>query len=70
MMKPPVDQLYRFAWRNNSKRATLYGRTCIVLHRGAMNSCIVQFIDDCSKEVISRNALRKIKPMATAKEGK
>ena len=52
--------LYLYTWRNNSKRETLYGRTCRVLCRGRMNSCRVEF-ENGQREVISRNALRKPK---------
>jgi len=50
---------YIYSWGNNEKRATLKGRTCIVLARGTMNSCMVQFLDNGQMECISRNALRK-----------
>ncbi len=53
--------IYRFAWRNNSKRATLYGRPCRVLARGKMNSALVEF-ENGQREVVSRNALRKNRP--------
>ena len=33
-------------------------RTCIVLARGKMNSCLVEF-ENGQKEIISRNALKK-----------
>ena len=35
--------LYRFAWRNNPKRATLHNRLCRVLARGKKNSVLVEF---------------------------
>lgn len=53
--------LYRYGWRNNSKRATLHGRVCRVVCRGKMNSALVEFTDNGQREVISRNALRKLK---------
>jgi hypothetical protein len=52
---------YYFAWKNNSKRAELYLRKCRVLARGAMNSALVEF-ENGQREIISRNALRKVKP--------
>jgi hypothetical protein len=55
-----TDTLYIYGWRNNPKRETLYGRLCRVLCRGRMNSCRVQF-ENGQTEVISRNALRKVK---------
>jgi len=54
--------IYRYAWRNNEKRATLYGRLCRVIARGSMNSALVEFADNGQREVISRNALRKWMP--------
>lgn len=48
---------YCFAWKNNSKRKTLYGRKLRVLFRAGPNSCAVEF-EDGQREVISRNALR------------
>lgn len=53
-------QLYVFRWGNNSKRKTLQKRECKVLHRGKMNSCLVEFVDNGQKEVISRNSLWKV----------
>lgn len=49
---------YRFVWRNNAKRVTLYGRECKVLVRGGMNSALVEF-QSGQREIVSRNALRK-----------
>jgi hypothetical protein len=51
--------LYTFTWKNNSKRATLYGRKCKVIKRLKMNSAAVVF-ENGQFEVISRNALRKL----------
>lgn len=55
-------QVYIYAWRNNSKRETLYKREMIVIARGTMNSCLVQFTDNGQREVVSRNAIRKVTP--------
>jgi hypothetical protein len=52
--------LYRFKWRNNSKRETLYGRIFKVIARGPANSALVEFVDNGQREVISRNAMRKV----------
>lgn len=52
---------YRYTWGNNVKRATLRGRTCRVVCRGAMNSALVEFTDNGQREVVSRNALRRVK---------
>ncbi len=53
--------LYRYLWGNNEKRATLRGRICRIVARGAMNSALVGFTDNGQREVISRNALRRVK---------
>jgi hypothetical protein len=57
------DLPYVYIWGNNSKRATLKGRRCKVLQRLALNSCIVEF-ENGQREVISRNALRRIEGIA------
>jgi hypothetical protein len=51
---------YIYVWGNNPKRATMKGRKCKVVARGAMNSCLVEF-EDGQREVVSRNAIRKAK---------
>lgn len=51
--------LYRYAWANNPKRATMVGRSCRVIARGKMNSCMIEFIDNGQQEVVSRNAIRR-----------
>lgn len=52
---------YRYPWKNNVKRATMYGRVFRVVARGAMNSVLIEFSDNGQREVTSRNALRKVK---------
>lgn len=52
------DTVYIYTWANNPKRATLRGRRCKVLARGALNSCRVEF-ENGQREIISRNALRR-----------
>jgi hypothetical protein len=51
--------LYVYVWKNNQKRAQLYDRQCVVLVRGAMNSCLVEFVDNGQREIVSRWAIRK-----------
>ena len=51
---------YYFAWGNNPKRATMKGRKCRVIVRGKMNSCEIEF-ENGQKEIVSRNAIRKVK---------
>ncbi len=57
VVKPPP--LYLYAWKNNPKRLTLYGRKLRVIVRGPANSALVEF-EDGQREVISRNAMRRI----------
>jgi hypothetical protein len=52
--------IYRYCWKNNDKRLTLYNRLCRVIVRGKANSALVEFFD-FTREVVSRNALRKVK---------
>ena len=58
-MNSTTTPLYRFCWANNPKRAIMQGRTCRVMHRGAMNSAMIEFIDNGQREIVSRNALRR-----------
>lgn len=51
---------YRYAWGNNSKRATLKGRSCKVIARLRFNSAVVEF-ENGQRECISRNALRRVR---------
>ena len=49
---------YTYTWRNNSKRAQLYGRECTVVARLARNTAAVRF-ENGQIEIISRSALRR-----------
>lgn len=51
--------LYRYAWRNNAKRAEMFGRMCRVVARGKLGSVLVEFADNGQREVTSRRALRR-----------
>jgi len=53
--------IYKYAWKNNSKRAELYGRHLKVLARGKKGSILVEFVDNGQREVISHYALKKVK---------
>ncbi len=60
-----AEQLYRYSWGNDKNaigrvRLRWKGRKCRVLHRGKMNSCLLEFIDDGEQLCCSRNALRKV----------
>lgn len=50
---------YRYAWINNDKREQLHGRICRVV-RGSKNSLVIEFEDTGQREVVSRNALRRV----------
>jgi hypothetical protein len=50
---------YIFFWKNNPKRAKLFGKKCHVIARMKMNSALVEF-ENGNKEVISRYAIRRI----------
>ncbi len=56
-----TQQLYTYRWANNVRRRAMKGRICQVRRRGAMNSCMIEFVDNGQKEIVSRNALRKAK---------
>jgi hypothetical protein len=53
------EQKYIYAWKNNKKRAALHGRHCQVIVRMRANSALVEF-ENGQREIISRNALRKV----------
>jgi hypothetical protein len=55
-----MTKLYRYTWGNNAKRAALRGRPCRLLASGRLASCLVEFVDDGSREVVSRRALRQV----------
>ena len=61
-------KLYRYAWGNNEKRATLKGRLCRVVARGRMNSILVEFVDNGQREVTSRNAVRLLSDKKTVRD--
>ena len=52
--------IYRYAWGNNEKRATMKGKRCKVIVRGRMNSALVEF-ENGQREIVSRNALRRVR---------
>lgn len=52
------EKIYRYGWKNNAKRAGLFGRRCRVLARGRLRSVLVEF-DDGRREITDRYALRR-----------
>jgi hypothetical protein len=58
----PSASTYVYAWGNNPKRATLKGRKCRLVASGTFNSCLVEFVDNGQREVVSRRALQRMSP--------
>ena len=50
---------HTYGWKNNERRAAMFGRPCRVVVRGAMGSVMVEF-EDGQREIISRRALRRL----------
>jgi hypothetical protein len=50
---------YVYVWRNNARRATLYGRRCRLIATGAMGTVLVEF-EDGERVTTSRRALRRL----------
>jgi len=54
-------RIYEYRWKNNEKRATMFGRRCrIVAAGGKMLTCHIEFLDNGQKEYTSRRALRMV----------
>ena len=51
--------VYTFAWGNNSRRAELQGRRCVLEASGAMGTVLVRFLDTNERVTTSRRALRR-----------
>lgn len=58
-MNSSGNTYYKYNWANNEKRKTLKGRVCILISRGKMNSCCIEFIDNHQREIVSLNSIRK-----------
>ncbi len=56
-----AEQLYKFAWGNSPTRAKMKGRICRVLASGAMNTIMIEFLDNGERTTISRRAIRRVK---------
>jgi hypothetical protein len=54
-----IKTVYRYCWKNNCKRLTLFDRTCRIIATGKKNSALVEFTDSGQREIVSRYALRK-----------
>lgn len=49
-----------FAWKNNEKRAEMYGKPCRIIARGTQNSRLIEF-ENGTREVVSGNSIRKLR---------
>lgn len=58
-----------YAWKNNSRRAELYGRHCRIVARGTMNSIMIEFADG-ERCVVSRNSVRRLEANPTKERSK
>jgi hypothetical protein len=58
--EPLSERIYFYNGANNPKRATFKERRFRVLVRGTGNSCLVEFVDNGQREVVSRSALRRV----------
>lgn len=57
----PRAQVYVYAWGNNSRRAELKGRRCIVEVRGGrLRTVLVRFLDTGERVTTSARALREV----------
>jgi hypothetical protein len=63
----PQMTYYIYAWGNNSRRAELKGRRCVVEARGRMNTVLVRFLDNGERVTTSNRALRP-QPVYTQRE--
>lgn len=62
-MPGPVSdapQVYIYRW--GKYRSELKGKRCVLLATGAMNSALVRFVETGVTHVVSRNAIKKVKP--------
>ena len=53
--------VYTYQWGNNEKRRELKGRNCLVAARQEMNTRVVVWLDNGKTDVVSGNALRKVR---------
>ena len=54
-------KVYEYVWGNNEKRKTMKGRLCKIVKHLKMNSKLIEFFDNGQREVVSLNAIRKVK---------
>jgi hypothetical protein len=51
---------YVYAWKNNEKRITMYGRKCRVVARGKKNSVMIE-LENGQREIVSKYSIRMVK---------
>ncbi len=56
-----AEMLYQYYWSNSPTRAKMKGRICRVLASGAMNTVMIQFLDNGERTTTSRRAIRRVK---------
>lgn len=50
---------YVYVWGNNSRRAELKGRPCVIEATGRMGTALIRFVDTGERVTTSRRALRR-----------
>ncbi len=50
--------IYRYAWKNNAKRAEMFGKRCMIVKCLALHSALIEF-ENGQREVVDRWALRR-----------
>ncbi|MGE5072511.1 MAG: hypothetical protein ACM3MF_03710 [Anaerolineae bacterium] len=53
------ETVYRYAWKNNSKRAALFGRTCRIVAFRGKDKYLVEF-ENGQREIVCRFELRRV----------
>lgn len=52
------EKIFIYNWVNNPKRKTMKNRKCKLLKIGRKNSCLIEFLDNNQKEIVSRYSVR------------
>ena len=58
-LDPSKPLTHRYGWRNNERRAELYGRACRLLISGKMGTVLIE-MENGERVTTSRRALRKL----------
>jgi len=51
-------RIYEYQWKNNAKRATMFGRSCRIIATGKAQRVHIEFLDNGQREYTTRKALR------------